>query len=173
MNHRLVLCVGLWLLIPPVAADDEVDFEVTEEGQVFDHARTGLQFKRALYHDGENVTHVPYFPTQYNSTQDVRQWKIYVSHWEQDPPSFVVVYINDDSTYQYSKAEIDLRIRIGHHDRAGNLVKANESFIQSISIQKGVNRIPLAIHNYKGDVVHVHLLDVRQKLPIKAIDVLD
>ncbi len=173
MKRLLILCGCLFLSMQAVLADDEEEFEVREEGQLFDHARTGLYFKRTLYHEGENVTYVPYFPTLHNSTQDVRQWKIYVSHWEQDPPSFVTVYINDDSVYQYSKAEIDLRIRIGHHDRASNLVPANESVVQNIPIQKGVNRIPMAIHNYKGDIVQVHLLDVRQKIPIKAIDIVD
>ncbi len=83
----------------------------------------------------------------------------------------MIVYINDDSIYHYKKAEIDLRIRIGHYDRAKNLVEANETMMENIPIQRGVNRIPMAIHNYKGDVVHVHLLGVRQKLPISAIDV--
>ncbi len=173
MKHLMILCGCLFLFMQPALADDEEEFEVQEEGQLFDHARTGLYFKRALYHKGENVTYVPYFPTMYNSTQDIREWKVYVSHAEQDPPSFVIAYINGDSPHPYTRAEIDLRVTVGHVDRADNMVPANQTIIRDIPIKNGINRIPMQIHNYKGDIVHVHLLDVRQKIPIKAIDVVD
>lgn len=149
------------------------DFDVEEEGMLFDHSRTGLLYRRNLYIEGDNATFVPYYPTSHNDTRDFRQWKIYVSHWEQDPPSWITVYIQDDSPYQYTKGTIDLKVTIGHYDRAKNMVPANQVIRREIPVTNGLNRIPINIHNYKGDIVWVNLIGVNQKIPIHPIDVAD
>lgn len=149
------------------------DFEEQEEGVLFDYPRTGLMYRRNLYMDGDNVTFVPNYPTSYNDTRDIRGWKIFVSHWEQDPPSFINVYIRDDSPYHYSKASIDLKVSIGHYDRAHNLVVASEVSRQGIPITNGLNRIPVNIHNYKGDIVQVKLTGVQQTIPYQPIEVVE
>lgn len=171
-NSRLLILL-LVLLALPAWAEDEEDFDVSEEGKVFDHSRTGLLYRRKLYILGDEVTHVPGYPTSYNDTRDTRAWKIYVSHWEQDPPSFITVFMQDDSTFYYSKAEIDLRVTIGHYDRANNMVPANQVIMRGIPLEKGINRIPININNYKGDIVWVHLIGVRQKLQIKGVEVVE
>lgn len=147
------------------------DFEVVEEGMMFDHARTGLHYPRNLYTDGDNVTFVPSYPTAHNDTNYVREWKIYVSHWEQDPPNFINVFMMDDSPYFPKTSEIDLRVAIGHADRNRNLIAGDMVVVRNIQIQSGINRVPIPIHNYKGDIVSVNLIGVRQKLPYQAIEV--
>ena len=146
------------------------DFEVTEEGMVFDHSRTGLLYKRNLYIRGDNVTFLPQGPTAYNDTRDVRDWKIYVSHWEQDAPNFVIVYIRDDSNFYYSRGTIDLKVTIGHYDRNRNMVEANEVVRRDLPVERGLNRYPINIMNYDGDIVWVHLIGVKQKIPYHAVD---
>ena len=168
----LALFLGFAATAVHAVGEDE-DFEVEEEGMLFDHARTGLMHKRNVYVEGDDVTNVPNYPTSYNDTRDIKQWKIYVSHWEQDPPSFLTVYITDDSPYAYSKASIDLRVTIGQYDRAKNVIPASRVVVNNIPLEKGVNRIPINIHNYKGDIVSVHLVGVNQKIPIHPIDFTD
>lgn len=170
----VLLAILLGFVAAPVRANaDDEDFEVEEEGMLFDHSRTGLMHKRKVYVEGDDVTHLLYYPTAYNDTRDIKQWKIYVSHWEQDPPSFLTAYITDDSPYAYSKASIDLRVTIGQYDRAQNMIPANRVVVRNIPIGKGVNRIPINIHNYKGDIVSVHLVGVNQKIAIHPISVTD
>jgi hypothetical protein len=170
---RQLLFALLLALSLTARAEDEEDFDVTEEGKVFDHSRTGLLYRRKLYIEGDEVTRVPNYPTSYNDTRDTRAWKIYVSHWEQDPPSFITVWMQDDSTFMYSKAEIDLRVTIGHYDRDSNMVPANQVIVRGIPLEKGINRVPININNYKGDIVWVHLIGVRQKIPITAVEVVE
>ena len=165
-----VLC---FIAAPSFADADEEDFAIEEEGMLFDHARTGLMHKRNVYVEGDDVTHVPNYPTSYNDTRDIKQWKIFVSHWEQDPPSFLTVFMMDDSPYAYSKATIDLRVTIGQYDRAKNLVQTNQTVVNDIPVDKGITRVPINIHNYKGDIVYVHLIGVHQKIPIHPIDFTD
>lgn len=170
----VLLLVLLGAISATVHADaDDEDFAVEEEGILFDYPATGLMHKRNVYVEGDDVTNVPNYPTSYNDTRDIKQWKVYVSHWEQDPPSFLTVYITDDSPYAYSKASIDLRVTIGQYDRAKNMVPASMVVVREISIGKGVNRIPINIHNYKGDIVSVKLIGVNQKIPIHPIDFTD
>ena len=168
--HWVCAAILSVVAIQAVADADEEDFDVQEEGILFDHSRTGLMYKRKVYVEGDDVTHRPNYPTSYNDTRDIRQWKIYVSHWEQDPPSFLTVFMMDDSPYAYSKATIDLKVTIGQYDRNKNLVPANRTLVKDIVIQKGITRIPINIHNYKGDIVSVHLVGVNQKIPIHPID---
>jgi hypothetical protein len=149
------------------------DFDVQEEGIVFDYPRTGLTYRRNLYIEGDNVTFVPQQPTAHNDTRDTRQWKVFISHWEQDPPSHINVWVRDDTPYHYEKSAIDLRVTIGHYDRAKNMVPANQVIRKGIPISNGLTRIPINIHNYPGDIVWVNLLGVNQKLRIQAIDVTD
>lgn len=184
-NRTKLLCWLLFALaglVPaPLLAQNGIDgstyeaedFDVEEEGMLFDHSRTGLLYRRNLYIEGDNATFVPYYPTSHNDTRDFRQWKIYVSHWEQDPPSWITVYIQDDSPYQYTKGTIDLKVTIGHYDRAKNMVPANQVIRREIPVTNGLNRIPINIHNYKGDIVWVNLIGVNQKIPIHPIDVAD
>lgn len=161
----------LCFFLQSVYADDEEDFEVQEEGMVFDHARTGLLYKRALYQNEVDVTFVPYFPSIYNDTRNQVPGLVYVTHWEQDPPSFVTVYILNDTPKLTSVHEIDVQISIAHLDRAKNNVYANRKIVRGITLEKGINRIPMNIHNYKGDVVEVRLLAQRMKFPILPIEV--
>lgn len=149
------------------------DFDVQEEGMVFDPSRTGLMYRRNLYIEGDNVTFLPQGTTSYNDTRDTRQWKVYISHWEQDPPSHITVWVQDETPYPHTKAAVDLRVTIGHYDRAKNLIPANQVIRRDIPIDKGINRIPINIHNYAGDVVWVHLIGFNQKLPIRGIDIID
>jgi len=149
------------------------DFDVQEEGILFDYPRTGLMYRRNLYIEGDNVTFLPQKSTSYNDTRDMKAWGVHIDKWEQDPPSHVTVWVRDDTPYHYSTSSIDLRVTIGHYDRAKNMVPANQIIRKGIPIQNGINRIPINIHNYAGDIVWVHLLAVNQKIPIKAIDVTD
>ena len=173
LGHLAFALVLSVTAIQAVADADEEDFDVQEEGMLFDHSRTGLMHRRNVYVEGDDVTHRPNYPTSYNDTRDIRQWKIFVSHWEQDPPSFLTVFMMDDSPYAYSKATIDLKITIGQYDRNKNLVAASQRVVKDISVNKGITRIPINIHNYKGDIVSVHLVGVNQKIPIHPIDITD
>lgn len=146
------------------------DFEMQEEGMVFDHSNTGLMFKRNLYIDGDNVTHVPGYPTSYNDTRDQLPGKVYISHWEQDPPSFITVYFYRDTDKLTSKHEIDFEVSIGHYDRAKNLVVANRKLVTGIVLEDRITRVPVNIHNYKGDIVSVKMKGERYKFPILPIE---
>jgi hypothetical protein len=149
------------------------DFEVSEEGIVFDHGRTGLLYQRNLYHNDENVTFTPYYPSVYIDTRDILPEGIYISKAEPDPPNFIIVYVRDDSTLEYHTATVDIRVTVGHLDRSGNVVPANRVIRHDIPIQKGITRIPINIHHYKGDYVKVHLIDVKEKYfyhPIEQFD---
>jgi hypothetical protein len=178
MKHLPILlpCLFLCLHLQPAYADDEEDFEPQEDGQMFDTARTGLLYKRALYQSGEdstagyNITYVPYYPTQYAGTVDISPGGTYISHWEQDPPSFVIVYINNDTARLITKIDLDFTISIGQADRLGNYVTANRKLITGVSLDKGINRIPVAIHNYKGDIVSVKLAAQRPTFAILPIE---
>lgn len=172
MTRRLLLC---FLLLMPLAvwAEDEEDFEITEEGKFFDHSRTGLLYRRKLYVEGDDVTQYPYVPTYYNDTRDIGAWRPFISHWEQDPPSFITLWLYDDRPFNYVKAEVDLKVIIGHYDRDSNMVPANQVLVTNIPIENGMNRIPININNYKGDIVWVRLVGVRQKMPITPIEPVD
>lgn len=146
------------------------DFEVQEEGMMFDHSRTGLIYRRNLYIDDDNVTFLPQQPTQYNDTQDVDKWTVHISKWEYDPPSSIVIYVTDDTPLQTSGSLIDLKVRIGQHDRNGNLVVANTVVRTDIPIQSGLNRILINIHNYAGDVFSAHLTGVRPKMAYQPVE---
>lgn len=172
-KRLLVFLFCLCLCAQAAYADDEEDFDPQEEGKVFDHAKTGLLFKRAMYNDGENITFVPYFPITYNDTREFIPGKIYVTHWEQDPPSFLTVYINNDTPKLTSVHEIDVQISIAQHDWAKNNIYANRKIIRGITLGKGINRVPVNIHNYKGDIVEVRLLGQRMIFPILPIEVAD
>lgn len=172
---RLAVVIGglaLSLCYNPSSwADDDEDFLVQEDSEFFEHARTGLMYKRTLYDNGEDVTFVPNYPTSYNSTNDSRSWKVYISHWEQDPPSFVTLFVMDDTPNLYRKNEIDLEISINHFDHNKNMVEASKKQFVGIELVKGINRIPLNIHNYKGDVVSVKMRGQRPKQSIGAFEV--
>lgn len=182
MTRFLPLILALLLFQPVVLAqgieggdtDDDGDADPEELFKPFD---TGLYFKRRMYLKGDVVTHITYYPTIYNDTRDIGHWKTNISHMEQDPPGFVNVYIYDDSPHNsnFGKSEIDLMVTINHydHDYLRNLVETNRRVLRGIPIEKGMTKIPFNIHNYKGDIVVVKLLDVRQRFSIKPIDVVD
>lgn len=178
--RKLTLGLCCALLLPGIALAqidgstyEAEDFEITEEDMKFDHARTGLLYRRNLYVEGDNITFLSQQPTSYNDTRDMRSWMVYVSHWEEDPPSFINVFIRDDSPYHYSSGTIDMKVMIGHYDRARNIVNANEVTRRNIPIVNGINRIPVNIHNYPGDIVSVRLIAVKQNIPYHPIDVTD
>lgn len=178
MKHLPIVlpCLLLCLYLQPAYADDEEDFEPQEEGVMFDIARTGLLFKRRLYDPGADttggydITYAPYYPTQYAGTVDINPGGTYISHWEQEPPSFVIVYINNDTARLITKIDLDFTISIGQADRLGNYVNANRKLITGVSLVQGINRIPVPIHNYKGDIVSVKLAAQRPTFAILPIE---
>lgn len=173
MKHLSIFlaCFCLGLYVQPAYADDDEDFEAQEEGQKFDHPRTGLLYKRTLYDErGDRITYIPYYPTAYNSTVDNAPGKVFISHWEQDSPGFVTLYIMDDSPNLTTRREVDIQISSGQLDRLGNTVYSNRRLVTNISLEKGMNRIPMNIHNYKGDIVSAKLLGNRPKTTILPIE---
>lgn len=173
MKHLPILlsCFCLCLCLQTAYADDDEDFEIQEEGQLFDHSRTGLLFKRTLYDEyREKTTYIPYYPTAYNDTRDAGTWKVYISHWEQDPPSFVTLFVVDDNPNLTIKREIDIQISIAQLDRLGNPVYANRKTVTDIPLEKGTNRIPMNIHNYKGDIVRAQIVGDRPRTTIRPIE---
>ncbi len=172
LSWRL-LAIGVMVLGGMVLAEE--DFRPPEEdAPPFDVPQTGLLFPRKIYDvHGDEVTRVPYHPTGYNDTAFIRREKFQISHWQQDPPNFVIVFIEDSTPYQYSHAEVDLEVRIGHYDRQRNMVEANRVRRTGIPIQKGINRIPINVMNYKGDIVHARLLAVRMRLPYHPVELGD
>lgn len=172
----LLPCLVLCLYLQPARADDDEDFEPQEEGQMFDMARTGLLFKRRLFEEGMDttagydITYVPYYPTAHAGTQDVAPGGTYISHWEAEPPSFVIVYINNDTARLINRLEIDFNISIGQADRLNNYVPANRKFITNVSLLPGINRVPVPIHNFKGDIISVKLAEQRPSFTILPIE---
>lgn len=146
------------------------DFEVQEEGVLFDIPRTGLLYRRNLYINDDNLTFVSQQPTVHNDTTEAKPWMVYVSHWEVAPPSAINLFVRDDTTYQDKSTLIDVQIRIGQADRAGNMVAANTAIYRDIPIEKGITMVPLPIHNYPGDIISIFILGVRQRLAYQAIE---
>jgi len=176
--QRLLLVSALfWLAVSPARAAGEVDqssyeaedFEVQEEGQLFDHSRTGLMYRRNVYQEGDNMTFLSQQPSVHNDTTERRAWTVHISHWEVFPPSQVVVYVKDDTPYQTSHSMIDLQVRIGQADRNRNFVIANTVLIKDIPIQSGLTRIPVNIHNYAGDIFSAFILGVRPRMAYHPI----
>lgn len=171
------LALFLLLVSCAVCAEDTTDgedFEEVEEGMKFDVQRYGLFFKRNLYVNGDNVTTVIPGPTEYNDTRDVGRWKPYVSHWVYEPPGFIVVYINDDSPHLTTReTEVDLLVTIAAYDRARNLIPASTVKREGVLLHPGINRVPINIHVYNGDILSVRMQGVRQKIPIMELDVAD
>jgi hypothetical protein len=135
--------------------EDEFRPPEAEEGAPpFDVPETGLLFPRTIYDDnGDEVTRVPYHPTGYNDTAFVRREKFQILDWQQDPPNFVIVF--------------------GHLDRLRNMIEANRVVRTGIRIQKGINRVPINIMNYKGDIVKANLVGVRMKQAYQPIELGD
>lgn len=180
MTRFLPIILALLLFQPVVLAQGNAGGDTDDDGdadpeELFKPFDTGLYFKRRMYLEGDVVTHITYYPTAYNDTRDMRQWKIYISHWEQDPPGFVNIYVYDDSPHSnnFGKSEIDMQLTINHYDHLRNLVEASRRVLHGIPVEKGLTRIPFNIHNYKGDIVQVKLLDVRQRFSIKPLDVVE
>lgn len=146
------------------------DFEIQEEGMLFDPARTGLMYRRNVYEQDENRTFVSQQPSAYNDTTETRAWTVHITHWEVDPPSFINVFILDDTPYQYKEALVDLQVRIGQLDRQGNMITTNTMQKTDIPVKNGMNRVPLNIHNYAGDIVSIFITGARQKLPYHPIE---
>ncbi len=178
MKHLPILlpCLFLCLYLQPAHADDEEDFEPQEEGQMFDTARTGLFFKRRLYDPGADttggydVTYTPYYPTQHAGTVDINPGGTYISHWEQDPPSFITVFIINDTVRLLTKIDIDFIVTINHADRMGNPIQASRRLVTNASLVPGTNRIPVPIHNYKGDIVSVKMAGQNPTFAITPIE---
>jgi hypothetical protein len=166
----LTLCLAVSL--SAVAEDDEEDFDVQEEGVPFDHTRTGLHFKRILYDDNMvPITNTPYFPTKHADTSQFRAWKIFVAGWEQDPPNSLILYLRNDTTQPDYKLDVDLEVTIGHASRQGHFVQSAFREVKEIPVDPGLNRIPLYIQNFKGDLVKVDLVGVYRRIGIKDVQV--
>lgn len=146
------------------------DFEVQEEGQLFDHSRTGLMYRRNVYQDEDNMTFYSQQPTKHNDTTERRAWTVHISHWEVFPPSQVIVYVKDDTPYQTSYSLIDMQVRIGQADRNGNFVIANTVVLNDIPIRSGLTRVPVNIHNYAGDIFSAFILGVRPRMAYHPVE---
>ena len=146
------------------------DFEVQEEGMMFDHARTGLLYKRNNYQNDENMTFWSQQPAKHNDTTEKKPWTVHISHWEVFPPSSVTIYVLDDTPYQTSGSLIDIQVRIGHADRMGNFVIANTVVRTDIPIQSGWNKIPVNVHNYSGDIFSAFIMAVRPRMAYHPIE---
>lgn len=176
-QRLLVLFTLFWLAISSAWSAGEVDqstyeaedFEVQEQGQLFDHSRTGLMYRRNVYQDDDNMTFLSQQPTVHNDTTERRGWTVHISHWEVFPPSQVVVYVKDDTPYQTSHSMIDLQVRIGQADRNGNFIIANTVVLNDILIRSGLTRIPVNIHNYAGDIFSAFILGVRPRMAYHAV----
>ena len=171
--RRLVCICLLFVFAFNARAEDGEDFDEVEDGVMFDIQRYGLMFLRNLYFNGDDVTSTIPYPTYYNDTRYIGRWKPYISHWEYEPPNFVVLYLNNDMPLPASETKIDLRVTVGSLDRAGNLVPANVAVRERIPVNSGINRIPINIQVYKGDIVRVQLMDIVQKLQILELEVTD
>jgi hypothetical protein len=57
----------------------------------------------------------------------------------------------DDNPNLTIKRVVDIQISIAQLDRLGNAVYSNRNIVTDIPLEKGLNRIPMNIHNYKGD----------------------
>lgn len=176
---RFALISALTLLLPRVTlaageADqssyEAEDFEVQEEGMLFDHSRTGLMYRRNVYQDEENMTFLSQQPAVHNGTTESKAWTVHISRWDVEPPSSVVIYVIDDTPYQTSGSLIDVQVRIGQADRAGNFVIANTVLRTDIPIHSGFNRIPINIHNYAGDIFSAFIIGVRPKMAYQPIE---
>lgn len=172
---RWACFLGGMIAALPALAYVEDEFSPPEEGAPpFDVPETGLLFPRTIYDDnGDDVTREPYSPTGYNDTAFIKREKFQVLKWQQDPPNFVIVFIEDSTPYQYEWAEVDIMVRIGHFDRLRNLIEANRVVRTGLRIQKGINRIPINIMNYKGDIVKANLTGVRMKQAYQPVELGD
>ena len=176
MISRLLVFI-LMLLVSSAWAEDTYegeDFLEEEEGMKFEIQRDGLYYRRNLYIEGDDVTMVVPGPTDYNDTRDIGRWKPYISHWNYEPPGFIVVYVNDDSPHLTSTDTlVDLTVTIASQDRARNLVPASTVKREGVPLKQGINRVPINIHVNVGDILSVRLTNVVQKIPIQALDVAD
>jgi hypothetical protein len=169
--HRLgFLLMALSASLAAAYVEDE--FRPPEEdAPPFDVPETGLFFPRIIYdEDGDEVTRVPYHPTGYNDTAFIMREKFQILRWQQDPPNFVIIFVEDSTPYQYESAEVDIMVRIGHYDRLRNMVEASRVVRTGIPIQKGINRIPINVMNYKGDIVKANLIGVRMKQNYQPVE---
>lgn len=114
-----------------------------------------------------------YYPEIISDTRDTARWRIYISSAEQDPPSSVIVMIYDDSPDLYKSAVVDVMVELGYFDDAKNFMLENRTIVKDIPIEKGYNRVPVYIHNDKGEVVRTRLLAVRPKTPIEPFSSTD
>jgi hypothetical protein len=177
MHRILFILLFLLLSIGKTFAAGEIDessfeaedFDVQEEGMLFDHSRTGLMYRRNVYLHDENMTFLPQQPSIHNSTIEKREWTVHISHWDVEPPSSIVVHVIDDTPYQTSGSLIDIQVRIGQADRSGNFVIANTVVRTDIPIQSGYTRVPINIHNYAGDIFSAFIIGVRPKMAYQAI----
>ncbi|MFN4022666.1 MAG: hypothetical protein ACK4JZ_07455 [Hydrogenophilus thermoluteolus] len=164
----------LWASQPANAFVEDEFRPPEEDAPPFDVPETGLFFPRIIYDEqGDDVTRVPYHPTGYNDTAFIKREKFQILKWQQDPPNFVIVFVEDSTPYQYESAEVDIMVRIGHFDRLKNLIEASRVVRTSIPIQKGINRIPINVMNYKGDIVQAKLIGVRMKQAYQPIELAD
>lgn len=159
----------------PAYAFVEDEFRPPEEEALpFDVPETGLFFPRIIYDDnGDEVTRVPYHPTGNNDTAFIKREKFQILRWQQDPPNFVIIFVEDSTPYQYESAEIDVLVRIGHFDRLRNILEASRVERKGIPIRKGINRIPINIMNYKGDIVKANIIGVRMKQAYQPVELGD
>ena len=80
------------------------------------------------------------------------------------------MFINNDTVRLLTKIDIDFNISIGQADRLGNYVTASHRLVTNVSLVPGINRIPVPIHNYKGDIVSVKLAGQRPSFAILPIE---
>lgn len=109
-------------------------------------------------------------PFAQNDTTAVDLGKIYIAGWQIDPPNSLVIKVYDDRPYLLRDSWVDIRVRIYDYDPDGNIFIRTHKTVQGIHVKPGETRVPIAIHNEVGQVVHARIIKVRNKSPIKLFD---
>ncbi len=108
-----------------------------------------------------------YYPRIHSDTRDQGRWRIFIESFYQDPPSTIIVYIYNDSPQVKWETEVDLLVEIGWFDYAVNYMRESHRIVKDIPILPGMNKVPVQVHNDKGQVVRARLLAVRSDQPIE------
>ena len=120
----------------------------------------------------QGINHgVLYYPLVESDTRDENRWKIFVASFIQDPPSSVIVNVYNDSPALSKTLHADVMVEVGYFDEGNNFMLELKKTVKNIPMKSGFNRVPVYIHNDKGEVIRIRLLAVRPKGPILQISV--
>ncbi len=95
-------------------------------------------------------------------SKDTFFWGVYIESAEYDPPSFIIVYVKDDTPLLTRQKKIDLLVKIGRWDAAHNFIEYRRRVIRDIPLEQNrLTRIPVNVQVYKGEIMISKLLDVK------------